>query len=85
MANALVTSDSGQCGMINLLSPPRTMTPIEINALTNQQFVDFLFGKVGIGNIAAVEDAVTDLEREGALGHGILRNPDPRFIQLPLF
>ena len=61
------------------------MAPQEIDALTSQQFVDFLFGKVGIGNIAAFEDVVTEMEREGALGHGIIPNPDPRFIQLPLF
>ena len=56
-----------------------------IEALTDSQFVALLMGNLGIGNIMAVEDAVVELERAGAIGHGISENPDPRFVQLPLF
>ena len=56
-----------------------------IDALTDSEFVAMLFGKVGLGNIAAVEDAVTELEMAGAIGHGIVPDPDPNHIQLPLF
>lgn len=56
-----------------------------IDALTDSEFVAMLMGNLGIGNIIAAEDAVVELERTGAIGHGIDPDPDPRFIQLPLF
>lgn len=62
------------------------MTQMEnIEALTDSQFVALLMGSLGIGNIMAVEDAVTELERAGAIGLGINEDVDPRFVQLPLF